>query len=601
MWNTGSADSAGRHDDPPHITMPVQVVVADSGCHLVFHDNTWSGRVSLHEGTEGRGSGHDRPGGCEVRFDGGPLRYWVMTGTPERVLRTWTGLTGRPALPPRWALGHQHARGVADAGEVRRVTEDYRERGLAFSALHLDAGPLDGRRDRAADGRGLSGLPLVAGELARQGTRLVSVVGPAVAVRPGLAAYEGGAAADAFVRDARGRPVTGRVRAGEAVFPDFTDRQVRRWWGGLYAERLEEGFAGVGHEANEPSCRGAFGESTLPLSARHTLEGQGGDHREAHNVYGLAMTRAGFEGLVELRPARRPFVVSRSGWAGMQRYGGTWSGGTAPGWPGLRASLALALGLGLCGVPYSGPEVGGAGEAPSAELYVRWFQLAAYLPFLRTRPESGDGRREPWEFGPRALECVRAALAERGRLGPYLYTLAHLANRTGAPYARPLWWSDPDDRELRRTGDAFLLGDALLVAPVLEEGAVRREVRLPRGRWYDTATGRAYRGPGRVTLDAPLERVPVLARAGAVIGVAGTDGGVELEVWPPAPGRQGGGVLVTDEGDGWAEPVTERFSVRHREGAVTVERDGADEVGHRVRLRGRPGGASGVRGAASGR
>ncbi|PHQ53135.1 glycosyl hydrolase, partial [Streptomyces cinnamoneus] len=357
-------------------------------------------------------------------------------------------------------------------------------------------------------------------------------------------------------------------------------------WGGLYAERLVQGFSGVWHDMNEPVSFAAFGDPTLPRSARHSLEGRGGDHREAHNVYGLAMARAGYEGLCALRPDERPFLFSRSGWAGMQRYGGTWSGDVATGWPGLRASLALVLGLGLCGVPYSGPDIGGFTGSPSPELYVRWFQLGAYLPLFRTHAAISAGRREPWEFGAQALECAGAALRERMRLLPYFVTLAHLARRTGAPYVRPVWWRSPEDRALRDCEDEFLLGDSLLVAPVLERGADQRAVRLPWGRWYDTATGRAYEGPGQVLLDAPLSRVPVLARAGSVIPVAGAGGAVELDVWTPAPGRCGGGVLVPDAGPGWASPEAVRFTTRLRGGAVTVEQEGAAEVRYPVRVRG---------------
>ncbi len=172
------------------------------------------------------------------------------------------------------------------------------------------------------------------------------------------------------------------------------------------------------------------------------------------------------------------------------------------------------------------------------------------------------------------------------RLLPYYVTLAHLAQRTGAPYVRPVWWRSPEDRALRDCEDAFLLGDSLLVAPVLEAGADRRAVRLPRGRWYDTATGRAHEGPGQVLLDAPLSRVPVLARAGSVVPVAGADGAVELEVWPPAAGRTGGGVLITDAGEGWERPEVVRFTTRSRNGLVTVEQEGASEVAYPVRLRG---------------
>ncbi|MFE7464841.1 glycoside hydrolase family 31 protein [Streptomyces sp. NPDC057499] len=592
LWNTDPGGRFGPGDDPLYLTMPVQLVVSDAGTHLMFHDSSWPGRVTLREGEEGAGSGHDRPGACEVRMDGGPLRCWVVTGTPARVLRGWTALTGAPALPPGWALGPQHARwGFGSEHEVRRVVAGYRDRGLPLSALHLDIDHYDGHRVFTVDRERFPDLPGLAGELRGDGVRLVSIVDPAVKAEPGNAVFDAGAAVGdggAFVRDARGRVVRGEVWPGECVFPDFTDPGVREWWGGLYEERLAQGFSGVWHDMNEPVSFAAFGDPTLPRSARHALEGRGGDHREAHNVYALAMARAGYEGLRRLRPTERPFLFSRSGWAGIQRYGGTWSGDVATGWPGLRASLALVLGLGLCGVPYSGPNVGGFDGSPSPELYLRWFQLGAYLPLFRTHGAIDAGRREPWEFGPGVLEHARAALVERERLHPYFVTLSRLAGLTGAPYVRPLWWRSPGDRALRDCEDAFLLGDALLVAPVLEHGADRRAVRLPRGRWYDTATGAVHEGPGQVLLEAPLSRIPVLARAGAVLPVRGADGGLELEVWAPAAGRRGGGAVVRDAGDGWERAEVERYTSRWVDGRVVVEREGAEgPVGYPVRVRGR--------------
>ncbi|MEV6761667.1 glycoside hydrolase family 31 protein [Streptomyces sp. NPDC051105] len=590
LWNTDPGLAFGSDDDPLYITMPVQLVVADAAVHLVFHDTSWDGTVTLREGEEGAGSGHDRTGRCELRMDGGPLRCWVMVGTPARVLHTWASLTGAPALPPAWALGHHHARwGFGSEQEVRRVVGGYQERGLPLDAVHLDIDHYDAHQVFTVDHEHFPKLPTLSEELRRDGIRLVSIVDPAVKATPGNAVYDSGTDVDAFVRDPAGRLVEGVLWPGEAVYPDFTHARVRKWWGGLYEERLALGFAGFWHDMNEPTSFTAFGESTLPRASRHALEGRGGDHREAHNVYALCMARAAYEGLRELAPKERPFLFSRSGWAGLQRYGGAWSGDVATGWPGLRASLSLVLGLGLCGVPYSGPDVGGYDGSPSPELFLRWFQLGAYLPLFRTHASMRAGRREPWEFGAEVLEHARVALLERRRLLPYFMTLAHLARRTGAPYVRPLWWGAPEDRALRDCEDAFLLGDGLLVAPVLDPGADRRAVQLPRGRWYDTLTERAYEGPGQVLVDAPLSRIPVLARAGAVLPVRDEDGGVCLEVWAPARGRTGGGLFVPDAGDGWDEPEIERYVARWENRRVVVRREGVNGGGeppHPVRIRG---------------
>lgn len=303
LWNTDPGHAFAPGDDPLYITMPVQLVVADAATHLVFHDTSWDGTVTLREGEEGAGSGHDRAGASELRMDGGPLRCWVMVGTPARVLHAWASLTGAPALPPAWALGHHHARwGFGSEQEIRRIVAGYQERGLPLDAVHLDIDHYDEHQVFTVDHERFPELPVLAEELRRDGIRLVSIVDPAVKAEPGNAVYDSGTAEDAFVRDASGRLVRGVVWPGEAVFPDFTHARVRDWWGSLYKERLAQGFAGFWHDMNEPTSFTAFGESTLPRSARHDLEGRGGDHREAHNVYALCMARAAYEALRELAP-----------------------------------------------------------------------------------------------------------------------------------------------------------------------------------------------------------------------------------------------------------------------------------------------------------
>lgn len=555
LWQSADAGSG--------CVMPVQFVVADAGSHLVFHDTGWEGLLTVREGADGAGSAHDRPGRCELEMGGGPLRYWVVTGAPARVLHGWTSLTGGPALPPRWALGHQRAlRADEEAGRpVSTVAARYREHGLPLAAVH-GGGP--------GAPPGAAAEPAEAGP-APGGVRLVSVVGPAVRAVSGDAVHDSGAALDAFVRDARGRRVRLRRPGGEVTLcPDFTDPQVRKWWGGLYADPVQRGVSGFVHEA---------GPASLPRSARHVLEGRGGNHREAHNVQALSMARAGVEGLLSQRPGERPFVVSTAGWAGMQRYGGAWFGQAAVDWAGLRAALGLALGLGLCGVPFCGLDVAGGSARPSDELYLRALQMCAFLPFFRSS-------RDAWEFGPDVLRSARAVMRRRERLMPYLVTLTRLSRRTGAPCVRPLWWQHPRDRALRGCEDAFLLGDALLVAPVLAPGVRRRRVRIPRGRWHDPATGELFDGPREIELQAPLSRIPVLVRAGVALPVAGEDGATELEVWAPAPGRHGSGLVIPDAGDGWERATAVRLTVRESGGEIVVTRQDGAPAGYPVRVRG---------------
>ncbi|WP_127451498.1 TIM-barrel domain-containing protein [Streptomyces sp. B29(2018)] len=249
------------------------------------------------------------------------------------------------------------------------------------------------------------------------------------------------------------------------------------------------------------------------------------------------------------------------------------------GWAAMRAALARLTALGVCGAAPAGAEGDGPGKGAPAEVWVRWWQLGAYLPVFRT----GAGP-EGWEARPALAELARVALAERRRLLPYHAALGAFAGLTGVPAVRPVWWNTPEDRGLREGGDAFLLGDAFLVVPVLGPGGGPSAVRLPGGRWYDTATGRAYQGGASVPVEVAADRLPVFARAGAVVPVRGADGEAEWEVWAPAPGRTGAGMVVRESG------VLERVVSRWEEGRVVVREElpagrGA-EVSVPVRVRG---------------
>ena len=319
---------------------------------------------------------------------------------------------------------------------------------------------------------------------------------------------------------------------------------------------------------NEPSNFVAWGDPTFPLSTRHDLDGRPSDHRDAHNVYGLQMCRASYDGLRGIRPDERPFLFSRSGWAGMQRYGGHWSGDIEASWPSLAATLHQAFGYGVSGVGYYGSDIGGFTGTPSPELFTRWFQLASFLPFFRTHCAWNVPRREPWEWGPEVMGRLRTALQRRYRLLPFWYTLALESTRTGAPFVRPLAWSDP---ALRGIDDVFLLG-AGRPRGAGPSRRVRRpgSVALPQGVWFHGDTGEQVEG----SIDVPVgpDDVPWFVRAGAVIPTEEA-GRLVLLVAPPEGDRPStGGRLLTDSGDGWDPPHEERYTSALVDGEIVVAR-----------------------------
>jgi alpha-glucosidase len=549
LWNRDPGGAWGPGCGPLYMGIPVLVCTHGDGALLSFYDNASSCDVVL-PGPAGAGAGEPAgagdgagptvaggPGGeISLRFAGGAARQYLVVGTLAGVVDRYSELTGRPALPPRWALGYHQSRwGYRSQSQVRAVLEGYRAMGLPLSAVHLDIDYMDGYRVFSVDRRRFPDLAGLAAEAMAQGVRLVTIVDPAVKADPRYALYRQGVEQGRFCTSPSGEVDIGVVWPGRAAFPDFTDPGTRRWWAEQYRALADAGAGGVWHDMNEPTSISLAGDPTLALDTRHDVEGRGGDHAQVHNLYGLLMNRAGYDGLRRARPERRPFVLSRSGWAGNQRWAWNWTGDVRTSWAGLRQQVATVVGLGLSGVAFSGSDVGGFSGVPDAELYLRWLQMSVFMGLCRTHSVVGAPAREPWRHPEPARPAVAAWIRLRYRLLPYLYTLAHEAASSGAPLVRPPWWppGGAGAHPATRTGagraaagglghddadDTFLLGDALLVAAVTAPGTTERRVPLPPGIWRSwwAADDGADRS-GETTTAAPLERIPVLVRAGSVV------------------------------------------------------------------------------------
>ncbi|WP_066425482.1 TIM-barrel domain-containing protein [Anabaena sp. 4-3] len=557
MWNYDAGGRYGPGTDPLYLCIPLYLGLHQSGSYLIFYENSYKATFSFN-------------GYAAADFDGGALRYYFSIGSPAQLLDRYTQLTGRPALPPRWVLGYHQSRwGYETEAAIREVAEGFKNHNLPLSAIHLDIDCQEGFRAFTIDPDRFPQLTEFNQELVDRGVHLIAIVNPGVKADRKSKLFEEGRSQEVFCKTINDKLIIAPVWPGLCAFPDFTNPKARHWWSRQYEYLLDLGFTGFWHDMNEPGIFVLWGDPSLPPnSTLHFLEGRGGNHLEAHNVYGLLQAEAAYEALKEYKPEHRPFIVSRAGWAGLQRYAWTWTGDIETSWAGLRITITTVLNMGLSGIPYSGADIGGFKGNPSPELYLRWFQMSCFLPFFRTHSANNVKPRTPWTFGEQILSIARDFLWLRYRLLPYLYTLTWETNQTGHPLVRPLFWADSHNPQLWAVEDAFLLGEALLIAPIVEEGATSRPIILPDGHWYHFWDDTRFPGGNQIDIAAPQEQIPVFVKAGCVLPMAENQQLI-LHIYPPVTGV-GAGRVYSDAGDGYAAWRLDEFYLKRDEDNLEI-------------------------------
>ncbi|XP_066876536.1 lysosomal alpha-glucosidase isoform X2 [Kogia breviceps] len=541
LWNR---DIAPTPDVNLYGSHPFYLVLEDGGlAHGVFLLNSNAMDVVLQPSPA-----------LSWRSTGGILDVYVFLGPePKSVVRQYLDIVGYPFMPPYWGLGFHLCRwGYSSTAITRQVVENMTRAHFPLDVQWNDLDYMDTRRDFTFNKDSFGDFPAMVQELHQSGRRYIMIVDPAISssspagtYRP----YDEGLRRGVFITNETGQPLIGQVWPGLTAFPDFTNPEALDWWQDMVAEFHAQ-------DMNEPSnfvrgsvdgcpnsnlenppyvpgvVGGTLQAATICASSHQFLS----THYDLHNLYGLTEAFASHRALVKAR-GTRPFVISRSTFAGHGKYAGHWTGDVWSSWEQLSYSVPEILLFNLLGVPLVGADICGFLGNTSEELCVRWTQLGAFYPFMRNHNGLNSLPQEPYRFSETAQQAMRKAFDLRYMLLPYLYTLFHGAHVRGETVARPLFLEFPKDPHTWTVDRQLLWGEALLITPVLEAGKVEVTGYFPCSTWYDLQTvpveafgslpppaplTSAIHSEGQwVTLSAPLDTINLHLRAGHIIPMQG--------------------------------------------------------------------------------
>ena len=509
-WVTDSY-AYGKYTDPIYKAIPFYIGLHNKKSYGIFFDNTFRSYFDFCQ---------ERRNITSFWAQGGEMNYYFIYGPKvSDVVSNYTDLTGKPhQLPPLWALGyHQCKWSYYPESTVKEIAGKFRELKIPCDAIYLDIDYMEGFRCFTWNKDYFPDPKRMVKELADDGFKTIAIIDPGIKIDNDYPIFKEGLEKDYFCKRADGPYMKGKVWPGECYFPDFTNPEVRDWWSNLFKELIEViGVKGVWNDMNEPAIMDVPGK-TFPDDVRHNYDGNFCSHRKAHNIYGMQMARATYQGLKKFCFPKRPFVITRSAYSGTQRYTSTWTGDNVASWEHLSIANIQAQRMCMSGFSFVGSDIGGFAEQPSGELYARWIQLGVFHPFCRTHSSGDHGEQEPWAFDNNVTNIVRKFIELRYQLLPYLYTAFWRYSDEGIPILKSLVLFDQDDTHTHYRNDEFIYGEKILICPILEPNSKGRRMYFPFGNWYNFWDDEIVKGGQELWVDADLDSMPIFIKEGAII------------------------------------------------------------------------------------
>lgn len=491
-------------------TIPFYVALKEEATYGIFFDNSFRSYFDM---------GKER--GDRIFFGaiGGQIQYYFIPGENiKEVVKNYTALTGRMEMPPLWSLGYQQCRfSYFSQEEVRELVKTFEEKDIPLDVVYLDIDYMDGFRVMTFKTPNFDDAAGLISDLKEKGIRTITIIDPGVKVDEEYDVFKRGKEGNHFTKKLDGEIFIGAVWPGDSAFPDFSNKDCREWWKSELKKFISEhGMDGIWNDMNEP-CVFNNDHKTMLETCLHNSDNGVIEHKEFHNRYGFEMSRCSKEAQEELNPNERGFSMTRATYAGGQRYSSVWTGDNMSLWSQMRMSISMNANLGISGFSFVGNDVSGFGLDSSEELFIRWMEMGPFIPIFRNHSNMYTRRQEPWAFGPRAEKIAKKSIELRYELLPYIYDLYYISNKEGLPIFRPMIMEYEKDMNLLNMREQFMLGENMIVAPVLYEGERSKTVYLPKGSWFNYFTREKLQGGKWYKLPCELDEILVFVKEGSII------------------------------------------------------------------------------------
>jgi len=492
---------------PMYVSIPFYIGIHQQEVYGLFYHNTFKTFFNF---------GVSTPDFSSITAEGGDVDYFfIYDKNIEGLLHHYTSLTGRMPLPPLWSLGYHQSRcSYFPQHNVKVLAETFRAKKIPIDCIVLDADYLQDYEPFRINLKRFPDLPGLTDYLKNLDIEVTASVNPGIKRDSTYFAHLDGLKKDVFVKFSDGSLYTAEIAPSLNNFVDFTNPKAREWWKDNMKFLPENGIHGYWNDMNEP----AVGASYLPDNLLFDFDGRKANALEAKNLYGMLMARSSFESAIKYGGNRRPFVLTRSGFAGVQRYAAVWTGDNTAKDEYLLGGTLLNTQLGLSGLSFVGDDIGGYIGNTTKELFIRWIQVGVFAPYVRNHKEAFAMANEPWSYGEEAEAIAREFIGFRYRVMPYLYSTFYRCTQSGMPIVRSLCINDPFDEKVYDLlyQYQFLFGDALMVIPVTS-AEKSKKFYLPAGTWYDLFTDELLNGNQEMTKTCKAHEIPLYAKASSII------------------------------------------------------------------------------------